>query len=737
MNTEIHLIVLWSTARYKENEILDDIRKSSLKIRRMYEITWSEELVAANYTSFYGVHLPDKSHKERECGKGPFLCLVVEDAAPKYEYLVTSRGHERVNVNIFTCKKKYRSWTGGGHKIHTTNSPAETNHDSALMLGLNYEDLKRELAESDNAELVQLNRNITGVAGWKDFKELFYTLNSTADYIVMRGMNSLEEADISDLHGDIDILTTDSKSIAYILNVPPQINTRRPHYHTLIGNQRIWLDLWNVKDCYYDEKWIREMFASRVNNQGFWELDAENAFYLHLYHTFIHKRAIAPDYYAKAEKLWNLLPDKPALNFDRYYKRYDAWWDALKSWMKSHGYAFVRPMDESVFFNKRLLKCEACCQYLESEYQMHGVEPISINAYGGGGYIYMRGYYGTRKLFIKWYGIGESVVREYEMGTKLFRCSPEHFVEPVFYKRDGDKRFVASEFIEGDLLENLLKDNKLDEPQRINIAQQLVEISDVLMETRLVHRDVRPANLMLDKDGKLKLIDYQFVVCCDNYIENRWIITHDPSRLKPLGNVYAQSSYIWDDQWSIHKVMKELVGDKCVELLQKVEARIGKMKLHFFDALLSSGAPAKLCNEAMFCAQRAWLLSNASENEVYELDRAWFKKRGPKAPPYQSKRDWIVKNGTDEELYALDYNWLVRQGKTDDAYQLRASWLQKKGTLKELTKYEKQAEPHRKTYLRIRYWFHLRRRRLRGCRQLVLRIGRKEYTVSRVNKWSR
>ena len=143
MKSELHLILLWENARYKQQEILEDIKKN-LEIVNVYDITWDKDRVSDNFTRFYGVKLPNRSGKIKECGAGSFLLAVVKDNNPIYEYVDTSRGFEEVNINIFKLKQKYRSWTRGGHKIHTTNSVPETNHDITLLLGLNYEDYSQK-----------------------------------------------------------------------------------------------------------------------------------------------------------------------------------------------------------------------------------------------------------------------------------------------------------------------------------------------------------------------------------------------------------------------------------------------------------------------------------------------------------------------------------------------------------------------------------------------------------------
>lgn len=65
MDYELHLIILWEHARYKQNEILQDIQKQ-LKVLECYDIKWNKSNIAKNFTRFYGVKLDDNSAKEKE-----------------------------------------------------------------------------------------------------------------------------------------------------------------------------------------------------------------------------------------------------------------------------------------------------------------------------------------------------------------------------------------------------------------------------------------------------------------------------------------------------------------------------------------------------------------------------------------------------------------------------------------------------------------------------------------------
>ena len=129
---ELHLFLLWSRARKRETEILDDIR-STFRVVDMMEVTWGRRGFAENLTRFYGEKLPHGSRKQLHCGSGPFLVVVVEDERPAY--VTPAEGHRRVNESMWEARGRYRALTGGGHRVHATLDPQEFEHDLFLLVG--------------------------------------------------------------------------------------------------------------------------------------------------------------------------------------------------------------------------------------------------------------------------------------------------------------------------------------------------------------------------------------------------------------------------------------------------------------------------------------------------------------------------------------------------------------------------------------------------------------------------
>ena len=142
-------MIIWQNARYKEKEIIASLSKK-FTILEKYEIEWNKSLFEKNLSNFYGTKLPKNSKKEIHCGNGKFLLITFYDNYPKYSLVETGRGTEEVNLNVFLIKEKFRNMTGGGHKVHTTNTIAETNHDLVMLFGINYSDYEILISKKEN-----------------------------------------------------------------------------------------------------------------------------------------------------------------------------------------------------------------------------------------------------------------------------------------------------------------------------------------------------------------------------------------------------------------------------------------------------------------------------------------------------------------------------------------------------------------------------------------------------------
>jgi len=72
--------------------------------------------------------------------------------------------------------------------------------------------------------------------------------------------------------------------------------------------------------------------------------------------------------------------------------------------------------------------------------------------------------------------------------------------------------FLVMELLEGELLEKrrVAKGGRLAIPEVYEVADQLLDVLAAAHEKGIVHRDIKPDNLFLTKEGKLKVLDFGF-----------------------------------------------------------------------------------------------------------------------------------------------------------------------------------------------------------------------------------
>lgn len=343
---EVHLFMIWEKAQNKEEEILKDI-KNSFQIIKTYKIKWSEKYFSENLSRFYGTNLPDGSHKEEHCGKGPFTLITILDENPKYEERDTSSGKQIVNINIFDKKEYYRSLTGGGHRIHATNTEIETNHDLTLLLKINVKDYLEKNKNNFNEDKEEyIETDLLGAEEWESVEQLFYALNNCIKYTILRNYECLPEELYMKDHNDIDIMCEEHINCAYILNAKKVFDEpNRVHYTTNIGELKLFFDLRYIGDRYYCKNLEKNLLENRTySEKGFFVVDKEYYFYSLLYHALIHKMEFGKDY---IERLINM-------NYELTHENCstEKALDILKEWIVNNQYMLIRPIDQSVVFNK-------------------------------------------------------------------------------------------------------------------------------------------------------------------------------------------------------------------------------------------------------------------------------------------------------------------------------------------------------------------------------------------------
>ncbi len=105
----------------------------------------------------------------------------------------------------------------------------------------------------------------------------------------------------------------------------------------------------------------------------------------------------------------------------------------------------------------------------------------------------------------------ESGIRRFLEEGRLLHSLRDHPAIPKVYRSfvDNGRYYLAMEFIQGEDLEDVLRQRgRFSEAQVLLWADQLCDVLQYLHDNALIYRDMKPSNVMVARDGRVKVIDF-------------------------------------------------------------------------------------------------------------------------------------------------------------------------------------------------------------------------------------
>lgn len=229
---------------------------------------------------------------------------------------------------MFDKKELYREWTGGGHRIHATNSLEETNHDLTLLLGKNVEDYIKTVRPSK--KLVEYQNDIVGAIKWNSLEEIFYVLNNCTKYVILRDY----ENDMCEMYDnpnyDADVLCQNKIDMKWLLNATEVFLDNHIQYEINLKGNKALFDLKYLGDDYYCYDLEKDILNSRLLHNGYYIPDNEYDYLANLFHAIVHKDNYETEYNDRLAAIYPKKHDKKKTK--EYYI------NLLSNWMIEKGY---------------------------------------------------------------------------------------------------------------------------------------------------------------------------------------------------------------------------------------------------------------------------------------------------------------------------------------------------------------------------------------------------------------
>ncbi len=128
-----------------------------------------------------------------------------------------------------------------------------------------------------------------------------------------------------------------------------------------------------------------------------------------------------------------------------------------------------------------------------------------------------RGHHVALKLVAPELAEDERKLRRFYRGAKVaIKIRHPHVLEGLEVNADGGQHFLATELVQGETLDWLVKKyGPIPEQYALRIGMELASALQFIHVNNLVHRDVKPSNILMQSNGQVKLADLGFAKCVD------------------------------------------------------------------------------------------------------------------------------------------------------------------------------------------------------------------------------
>lgn len=142
-----------------------------------------------------------------------------------------------------------------------------------------------------------------------------------------------------------------------------------------------------------------------------------------------------------------------------------------------------------------------------------------------------------------------------------FSLYDPHIVKVLDLGEDKGNYFLVMEYVRDETLQKLIQDrHSLTVEQALDIARQVTRTLDAAHRQGIVHRDIKPQNLMVTPEGLVKAMDFGIAKAVDlNTITQTGAFIGSPHYMSPQQAKGARGNDIRSDIYSLGVVLHQML----------------------------------------------------------------------------------------------------------------------------------------------------------------------------------
>jgi hypothetical protein len=142
----------------------------------------------------------------------------------------------------------------------------------------------------------------------------------------------------------------------------------------------------------------------------------------------------------------------------------------------------------------------------------------------------------------------------------------EHIVQVYDHFKEGSSYYIVEEFVDGVSLEGLIrKERYLSNEAALLILYEVVKALRYAHDKKVIHRDIKPGNILISKRGEVKLVDFGIATSqeeSEDGLTREGMILGTPSYIPPEQISDAKNADKRADIYSLGVVLYEMLTGK-------------------------------------------------------------------------------------------------------------------------------------------------------------------------------